>query len=736
MACTSPTAPPPRAALEPLPTLATRVPDEADRLAHDAMAASLADEVLRVQQAVDALEEIDRARREFDDPATGLVPFALDLRNATTDDPLRYESRSHELLERDDLDAVLEHRLEAVLGDDERLLARHRIADARWTRFGRIFNALAEPVGRSITSGAMAPWRLARSLANLLVAEHQAETLSTPERQALAHWKEFVENHPGEPDAEKLMGRIDETQERWYHDRRDRTLRRARRAVDRGEDGAALLLAERALQYTPEDPEASELRDEARQRLEHAAAERARSLDAAADADVTSERILLLALLVDSPERVAEEARALLEADPEGPLGDEADFALAVSERQSGLEGESWERFERVAREDANANMARHAWSILGSPEQNPYRFYQAARAHERSRQLRWLAFGPLANGPRDRDLPDPVEWLIDLPGVPAAAMGLPNRLLRFPWAAPESKAPAVFARRYLAQYPSGLHAAEIQHWMVSYEESQGDFLAAASLAKDDPETDADEIAELQEKAARQAIEAVKPVARRDVRVGMLRQVARDYADTEAGAEAGHLLRIELEESTPQQIRVSREFLIEHPRVAGPEGLALLPELLDGELDNGELHPHGLTLLGGRAIELAFVNENGEERGEPVVRKQRVSEERLARVVSRLEEASHRDILVDPDRSQEPDADRDLFFERVRLGLTDDPDTRPTARSTYAFRGTRERYGLVRQRESILPVELVLQVSGGDMGIGAFPRITPRRGTPDAMLYR
>jgi hypothetical protein len=48
----------------------------------------------------------------------------------------------------------------------------------------------------------------------------------------------------------------------------------------------------------------------------------------------------------------------------------------------------------------------------------------------------------------------------------------------------------------------------------------------------------------------------------------------------------------------------------------------------------------------------------------------------------------------------------------------------------------RERYGMVRKRESILPVELVLQGSFEDLGLGAYPRLRGVRPTPDAVLFR
>jgi hypothetical protein len=48
----------------------------------------------------------------------------------------------------------------------------------------------------------------------------------------------------------------------------------------------------------------------------------------------------------------------------------------------------------------------------------------------------------------------------------------------------------------------------------------------------------------------------------------------------------------------------------------------------------------------------------------------------------------------------------------------------------------RERYGMVRARDSILPFDLVLQGSFHDLSLGAFPRIRAPKETPDAFLYK
>ena len=112
-----------------------------------------------------------------------------------------------------------------------------------------------------------------------------------------------------------------------------------------------------------------------------------------------------------------------------------------------------------------------------------------------------------------------------------------------------------------------------------------------------------------------------------------------------------------------------------------------------------------------------------------------MTSERLARLVARLEETSFRNALLDADDPIQPDAHRDLVFERFRLGLADDVDSRAAARAGFAYRGIRERYGVVRRREPILPFDLVLRGSLTDLSLGAFPRMRVPKQTENALLY-
>jgi hypothetical protein len=742
-ACAKPTPVPAGSPLEPLPTGAARLPLELDLAARDVAAAALAGPLVVADAHLARLEALERERRTAGEPPSGLVPVAVDAVNAALDDSLAYRAATAVLLARDDLEIEPAHerRLQEAVEDDPLRLAEARLRDSRVENVAEVFNAVIAPASRSVTAGFRGAWGVFRSLVNLALNEHLEDELEFRERQALAHWKRFLDAHPDAPEAAEIVERTEATQRRWNRTRRDRALRGARRALERDDFATALVLAQRAGRYAPEDGEALALRERAAESLQRIRADQQRSLGAdpataALDADPLA-RGLALALLAPGGD-VEGAARRVLEAAPEGPLADDARLALAIAARESGAEDASWRILEDLAdRDPTRSRAARHAEALVENPAQHPWRAFRRARSASRWEQAGWIFFGPLVEGPRDLDLPRPVEWLIDFPLFIEMLTTFPNRLLRYPWLAPWpfGGEAAAHARRYLALAPDGAHAESASGWLEGWERRRGNWLAAfevAEAAGRDPRA----LAKLRERAADQALAGALRQRRRDLRVDGLRQVARSFSGTPASAEAAAAARRELEEATVQHIRISRQFLIENPAVAGPDGIGLRAELLDGEAANGELHPQGVILTGGRELAFQLLAESGKASDPPVARRQSVSIERLARLVSLLDETATRNFVVDPGDVLAPDAGRDRFFEQARLGVADAADTRPTAASSYAFIGMRERYGLVRGRESILPFEIVVQGSLPDVSLGVFPRMRPPRATPDAVLYR
>lgn len=260
--------------------------------------------------------------------------------------------------------------------------------------------------------------------------------------------------------------------------------------------------------------------------------------------------------------------------------------------------------------------------------------------------------------------------------------------------------------------------------------------MSAHEIALEAPDTSKKKLDELETKAADQLLAAADQEHSRALRIAMYRRVAGEFPKTRSGHQAGVNARALAYDSTPTRIRVTRSFLTENREVAGPKGLGIAPHLLDENSANGELHPDGVAFLGGRIIELSFLNESGDEEDPPRKTHETLPDGRFARLVSVLEETAYRNSLLDKDAVLIPDAQRDTFFEHARLGLLEQPDWRPGAESDFVFQGMRERYGMVRARESILPFDLVLRANLDEFSLGAFPRLRPPKRTADAFLYR
>jgi len=729
-------------AFRPASRPALAPPNVADRTAAEVARAALVSDREQSARALGRLQAIETVLAAADEKPTGLLPVSLDLRNTLLDDRRAYRKASRHLLERDDIEPDLRTRLEIFRDDDPLKLADDRMRDAFMIDFGRAFNALSEPLGRSIMTHQLAPYRLGRSLVNYAITLYSQEALTLQRRQALAHWKEFLKRNPDAPEAEEILPRVQKSQARWLRTQRDRALRVSGKALDLGKIRLSLVYADRALRHMPEDRRAAELRDEAAKRLIEIRENQRRSLGASendpAGGQPDAARALALALLLPDSDLTGA-ARRLHDADPAGPLADEAFFAEAMARGEAGDEDAMWEALEELAAADPErSNMARHAAALVANPKVNTYGAFRAARSNDRWNRAKWVFLGPFYGGMPDRGLPGPLEWLVDAPSIAETLFATPMRLINVPWAGalPSARVAATFARGRLAREPHGAHNEEVRDWLEAYEKKRGNWMAALSTAEQRPDADLRDLAELREKAAEQYLRAALREKSLSLRISMYRQLGVTYPGSRAARVAGELARREVDTATAQRIRISRGFLEENPALAGPEGLGLRGELLDDDPSNAELHPEGVTLLGARTVEVSYLARSGDE-DDPAQRvRENVSEERLARIVSQLEETSYRNMLLDSDADVAPDARRDVFFERVRLGLADETDKRPGAISNYAYRGMRERYGMVRARESILPFDLVLQGSLHSLSLGAFPRFRPPKETPDAILFR
>jgi tetratricopeptide (TPR) repeat protein len=741
-ACTAPGGAPPRSAFRPTVSNAPPPPDVADQQAAELARAALLSDRDHTERVLKNFEAIETVLAASDEPPTGLMPIAIDLHNTTLDDRRAYRAASKNLLKRKDLDAAIRARLEYFRDDAPLELASDRIRDAWVLAVGRAFNTLAEPVGQSIMTFKLAPYRLGRSLLDYAVHVYSQEKLTLQHRQALVHWKEFLKRNPDAAEVESIEPKVRSYHSRFLMLQRDRSLKVARAALSKNRVRLALVYADRALRFVPEDRAAAEVRDEAAERLIEVRERESSSVAAAPGdplgGDAEQSRALAVALLAPDGDPAAL-ARALREADPEGPLADEARYIEAIGLGENGDDDEMWRILEDLADADPeDSNMGRHAAVLVSDPNVNTWGAFESAKRTNLVDQTKFVFLGPFFRGMPDRGLPGPLEWLVGAPSLAESMFATPVRLINAPWMQqlPSEHRAAIAGQRHLEHHPQGFHSQDTRDWLIAYQKERGNWMGALVLAEGEPDPDLTELAELRERAAEQYLNAA--LAQRSVamRIGMYQKLGAIYPGSQAARVAGDLARMEMERTTVQSIRLSREFLLENRDVAGPDCLGLRPELIDGDATNSELHPAGITLAGSQLIQVHYLAPSGDEDDPPVDRIERVDEEHLARIVSQLEETSYRKMLEDPLEAVGPDPRRDLYFERARLGLASDIDRRPGSISQYTYQGLRERYGMVRAREPILPFDLVVQGNIRTLSLGAFPRIRPPKETPDAILYR
>jgi len=741
-ACASRPPPPGGELLMPLANPAPWLPEPSDRVAARAAAAALADDKAALKEAVAKLATLSDTHKGED-----LDALATDLLHSTLDHPEAYRKASQKLTEGWGTDPALDARLQQAINDDLLDLAWERRKDTWETYWARTFNAVSQPLGQAAFNGfVLAPLQVSTSVAHYLASFSNDEALPATDRQALALRKEYVARHPEAPESDHVRGQIAAADKKLAETMRTRRLRAARAAERSGHYALAGMEARRALFWGP-SPKAEKILRESKARAARSRRLFEQSLEATplppGGHYGPESRALAIALLLSSggQEPFAPENLEALEEQSRGTgfAAGAAAYAFAMAQYEGGQENASWKTLGALAsRDPAHNAMVRHAAHLIADPWQHPYLAYRDMRSQKEAELIRWRLLGNYATQTRYPNLPRPVALTLEAPGIASTLITSPLRLIFGRWQkGPDFQQPsAILAYRYLGLHPNGQHAEEVMRWLFDYEQQRGNAVAALRLADFLPPLPSDQRAALAEAASSQQLGFAERIRRPDRRIQALRHTSMEYPDNAPGKIAGLRVRAELEDASPQKIMVTRDFLMENPRVAGDRGLGLNPVLINGKIEDGELHPSGITLLGGLQVQFDLVGEDGDEEAPPLPVYKQISSARMSQLAAMLDETTRRNELVDPDDTLVPDADRDQFLERALLGLADRPDKRPTAQSTYVYQSMRERYGLVRGRESILPFDLVFQGNFSDFNLGAFPRWRPPRETPDIFLYR
>jgi hypothetical protein len=703
------------------------LPDEMERAASRALAMAFADRADHAALAVGLMRDADARRREQGMAPAGLADWAADA--AVAAGGVRaYLSYAERQLEHSDLDPALRARMERVLAQQPLAVAERALADERRARWASALNRVSAPLTRLALGGGLSAIETGQAALRSLLLVHHFPRASARERRALRAYRELLARQPDGPQAAEARAGVERLSAKLARARAGAALDAARAALARGQTGAALAFVARGERAAPGMRELAELRREAlaQRAAREAELRRAYAVHPAAADRLEKRRAQLAAAALAAPPD--ELARRTADAAASGAIVlAEQRFLEALALRAPGQDDAFLDALGEVAELPGPNPMARHAAHVLADSEQNPYRAYRRALREQRGALLRWVMLGRLARGPAERGLPRPLEYALDSLALPVVVVSMPLRLLALPAARARASPPILRAgERYLARYPQGAHAARLHRDLESRSARAG--LPARALEHNRARGGrARRAARYREQLAAGLLDAANRERRPDMRAAVYAELLGRYGDTRSAERGRRELGDLLRESSPQQIRLSRAFLLEHPALVAPDALALRAELVDGEEDNGEMGEEGVTLLGGRFVRVAL-----EER-EPKI--EAVPAANLARLAALLDETAYRALAGDARERPDPDPQRDSFLERARLQLLDAPDRRPSARSEAEYLSSREKHGWMPRRESILPFEVVVQGDLETLGLGAAPRLRLPDPGADAFLY-
>jgi len=717
-----------RPAREPLP-------DDAERIASRVAAAALAGRTDEAIARKAALEREDEARVARGEKRSGLADNAAEI-VASCDGSDAFPAAATTLLGRGDLDPALHRRLEWTVANEPLERADSSISEDRKWKAGSIVNRVVEPLSKVLISGITNPIEAIRSTIATLLTAHSFPGASVRERRALRTWDEWLARHPDDPRAPEIAERAQIYRAKLVDERYEHALTGAETAFEGREFSRARILAARALQSRPDSEPAAGLLENANAALEARDARVRGSLamselaPASLDASALSAYLALAReALVARAETVANRAGAWRTDGAPQEIGGELAFLQSFGPLARGDEDGFFAGLRSVSTfAPPGDTIVSQAFAIYSDPEQNPYSVYLEATSADRRAKLAWLALGPHANGPRHRDLPLPIEYVLDVPAFAISLVTFPVRLIQYPSARARFGGGVLLTgERYTDRHPHGQHAREIDRDLASRYATRGQFVAALHHEQALPDADPATIAQYRDQIAEQMLLSADHEKRIDMKLATLATAAREYADTPAGIRARTAFIDQKRAVTPQRIRLTHDFLVEHPVLWAPGALELNPELLDGKSSNGEIADTGVVLLGRSAIEISL------EDHDPVVRE--LPADAFARFVAALEQISYANLTRDARETPIIDPARDAFLETSRLGLAAVPDARPSARSEAVYESTHEKHGFVNARESVLPVDLVLQGDIQTLGLAAFPRIRLPEAPADAMLY-
>ncbi|HEX5606030.1 MAG TPA: hypothetical protein VFY96_05915, partial [Candidatus Binatia bacterium] len=582
-------------------------PDEVDKHARDLLIDALIDDEQALHRHLQFFKTQDARLQKERGTSTGLTAQAQDLVNNTIRDRARYLAAQNDAL-KNAATPTRKKYLEAIINNDDLNQSDQLMRQSSTNFWGGMGNRLLSSVDLIGVASGNYVGAVAETAVSQLYGLMDRD-MSIEERRALARDLEHLNRFPDDPRNAPIKKQIEQLEKKKKTALLRKQIDRAKEAWGIGDFDRALFHLDLAAFIEPESKDSTELREKVTKAIKDTDAARQKSLVAQAESPASDEqhadvkRLLEALSLRDSNQlqRIAIETEKKYLGTP---LADAARDSEAVALEMKGWREAAKKALQQMANSTKNPEIKQRANVLLQSPEYNLLTPFQEARSERELQSAKYVLFGEdflrknvlFAAGAMAAAGPGAAVTL-----AMANALIITNNFYQVMTQNPVSAQSVIDAGvAYVRNHPDSENASEVYRVLADAYEERG-MLDQAINYHQLAGSSKEKIAALKEKSAKMLLDAAAKTSNRSSRKYYLTTVVDEHPETPAAREAIRRLA-ELVKHENQGLRMSKQFLLEHPELHGARGLGLKPALFDGRSENMEIADRGVNLISDNEI--------------------------------------------------------------------------------------------------------------------------------------
>ena len=590
-------------------------PDEVDRRAREMLIDTLTNRKDALAEHVNFLKSED-ARLKQRGASTGLTEHAQDLFNNTLNDRERYLAAQKEAI-RNASSPERKKYLESIVNHDDSIQSERLMRQSSTNLWGGVFNRMLS----SVDLVGVASGNYIGAAAETTVAQVYAlldRDMPAEERRALARDLDHLKRYPDDPRNNVIRKQVEALDKKKRAALTRKQLEKAKEAMKKGDPEKALFYVEMGSFIDPQSQQFDEIRQQAAKALRELDDARKATLAARPETKTSAEQQADVKQLLDALtlrdsnhlQRVAIDTEKKYQGKP---LADAARDAEAVALEMRGWHEAAKKALQQMAKQSSDPETKKRATALLQSPEYNLLTPFNDARSERNLQSVKYVLLG---EDFLKKNLLFAAGAMVAGGPAAATALGMVNAMMvtnnfyQVMTNNPVSAQPVIDAGvAYVRNHPNSENAGDVYRILAQAFEERGmfgkaiDFHELAGSPKE-------KIDAIKDRAAKAYLNAASKSRERAAREYYLTQAVDQNPDSPTAAEAIRKLA-ELAKDENQGMRMSKQFLLEHPELFGPRGLGLKPALFDGNPRNMEIADRGVNLVGNNELLVYYQTSTG-----------------------------------------------------------------------------------------------------------------------------